>query len=103
MRYRILQDADNPDEAVWLPGARMNIAESALSVQDPDAPALVWADEADPTNIHTLSLGQLRTRCYQCAAALRASGFSPGARVRVLDVICHCSGVFLGFGPMDFV
>lgn len=75
---RMLQTATNPDDVRWLPGARMNIAESALSMRDPDAPALIWAAEEAPDTLHTLSLGQLRRRAMHFATALRNAGFSPG-------------------------
>eukprot|EP00884_Botryococcus_braunii_P002914 jgi/Botrbrau1/12623/Bobra.0169s0150.1 len=80
---RVLEDASNPDEARWLPGARMNIAESALSVRDPDPPALLWAEENSPCQVHSLSLGRLRDMCYRTAAALRAAGFSPGDAIAI--------------------
>lgn len=44
----MLESASNPDDCRWLPGARLNIAESALCVRDPDAPALLWAEEEAP-------------------------------------------------------
>ena len=75
---RILQTARNPDDVRWLPRARMNIAESALSMRDPDAPALIWAAEEAPDTLHTLSLGELRREALRFSAALRKAGFSPG-------------------------
>ena len=75
---RMLQTARNPDDIRWLPGARMNIAQSALSMRDPDAPALIWAAEEAPDALHTLSLGELRSEALRFAAALRKAGFSPG-------------------------
>lgn len=44
----MLERQDDPDACTWLPGARLNIAESALRGHDPSRPALVWADEAEP-------------------------------------------------------
>ena len=77
--HRMLQTAANPDDIRWLPGARLNVAESALCVRDPDAPAVIWATEEAPDVLHTLSLGELRREAMRFAAALRAAGFSPGA------------------------
>ena len=37
--FRVLRQADNPDESAWLPGARLNAADAALAGRDPDAPA----------------------------------------------------------------
>lgn len=78
LQCRILQSARNPDECRWLPGARLNIAESALSARDPDAPAVVWAEEGHPQCVHSLTLGQLRRRSVRVAVALKAAGIQPG-------------------------
>ena len=40
--------AGAPDDCRWLPCARLNIAESALCARDPDAAALLWAEEEAP-------------------------------------------------------
>ncbi len=81
----MLQTARNPDDIRWLPGARMNIAQSALSMRDPDAPALIWAAEEAPDTLHTLSLGELHRLALHFAAALRKAGFSPGESDGVLS------------------
>lgn len=78
---RMLQTARNPDDIRWLPGARMNIAESALSMRDPDAPALIWAAEEAPAALRTLSLGELRREALRFSAALRRAGFSAGGAI----------------------
>ena len=78
LQCRILQAACNPDECRWLHGARLNIAESALSARDPDAPAVVWAEEGHPESVHSLTLGQLRQRCVRVAVALKSAGIQPG-------------------------
>lgn len=75
---RILQSASDPDDVRWLPGAQLNIAESALCVRDQDAPALLWAEEEAPDQIRALTLGELRLRAQRFAAALRAAGYTPG-------------------------
>ena len=75
---RMLQTAANPDDIRWLPGARLNVAESALCVRDPDVPAVVWATEEAPDVLHTLSLGELCREAMRFAAALRTAGFCPG-------------------------
>jgi acyl-coenzyme A synthetase/AMP-(fatty) acid ligase len=46
----------------------------------------VWADEATPHVLHSMSLGQLATHSAHVAAALRSMGLKPGA-VHTL----HCS------------
>ena len=74
----------NPDEDVWLPGAQLNIAESCLEGRDPDAPAIVWADEASPRAIHTISLGSLKLQAVHVAASLRQLGIRPGTLISIL-------------------
>ena len=74
----MLQTADNPDEIRWLPGARFNIAEAALCTRPAASPAIVWANESSPGQLARVSLGQLKQRCQQLAAALATAGFKPG-------------------------
>lgn len=62
----------------WLPGAKLNIAETALYNRNPDELAVVWADEASPSQLATVSWAQLKQRCQQVTAALLAAGFKPG-------------------------
>lgn len=62
----------------WLPGSKLNIAESALCNRSPDVIAMVWADESSPCQLATVSWGQLKHRCQHVAAALVAAGFKPG-------------------------
>lgn len=77
--------ARNPDDARWFPGALLNIADCALSGRDPDAPAVVWAEEGSPTTLHTLSLGELRLQSQAVAAALGRRGIPPGAALAQLQ------------------
>lgn len=52
---------------------------AAAAGPDPDRPAIVWVDEAAPTELHSMSLGQLALRSAHVADALRAAGLQPGA------------------------
>ncbi|KAK9811852.1 hypothetical protein WJX72_011194 [[Myrmecia] bisecta] len=94
---RILEEGRTPDTCRWLPGARLNIAASALMARDPDAPAVVWAEEGRPALLHTLSLGQLSRRCLRLAAALRTSGCKPGDAVAIAMPMT-VSAVIIYFG-----
>lgn len=47
---------------------------------DPDAAALIWAEESTPSELHSMSLQELRQNCMQTAAALNAWGAKPGLR-----------------------
>ena len=80
--HRILQDAERADNAHWLPGARLNIAECALRNRGDDAaPAVLVAGEGSPTDVRRLSRGQLRQRAVAVACGLRAMGLRPGAHL----------------------
>lgn len=79
---RILQNASSPDDARWLPGARLNIAHCAISSRDQDALAVLWAEESAPSKIHTITLGQLRHTCMLVAAAVRKAGLLPGTALK---------------------
>lgn len=88
----MLQDAERSDDACWLPGARLNIAQCCLSSRGDDAaPALVWASEDSPTRVQRLSRAQLRARCTAVACALRASKLQPGGD-RKAAVCAPCAG-----------
>lgn len=62
----------------WLPAAKLNIAESAVCNRSSNVIAMVWADESSPSQLATVSWGQLKHRCQLVAAALVAAGFKPG-------------------------
>ncbi|CAL8471383.1 g10925 [Coccomyxa elongata] len=94
---RILQSASNPDDVRWLPGAQLNIAESALCVRDQDAPALLWAQEEAPDQICALTLGELRLRTQRFAAALRLAGHTPGQAIAI-DMPMTVEAVVAYFG-----
>ncbi|DBA69755.1 TPA: hypothetical protein ACH3X2_012479 [Trebouxia sp. C0005] len=94
---RMLQTADNPDEIRWLPGARFNIAEAALCTRHAASPAIVWADESSPSQLARVSLGQLKQRCQQLAAALAAAGFSPGDAIAInMPMTVEAVVIYLG-------
>lgn len=93
----MLQTADNPDEIRWLPGARFNIAEAALCTRHAASPAIVWAHESSPTQLARVSLGQLKQRCQQVAAALAAAGFTPGDAIAInMPMTVEAVVIYLG-------
>ncbi len=67
------------EAARWLPGARLNIAQSCWAGRDPAATALVWQRDGGP--LQRIDLGELRRRSERVAGALRAAGFRPGDAV----------------------
>ena len=72
----MLEQEEGPEAARWLPGARLNIAESCFLGRDPQEIALIWADEGG--ELQTLSLAELRRRANSVAWALQAHGLLPG-------------------------
>ena len=74
----MLQDADRADDVRWLPGAKLNIAESALWGRDDSAKALCWADESASQSVHSMTWADLRAQSSAVAAALQAQGLQPG-------------------------
>ena len=110
---RILQDADRADDVRWLPGAKLNIAESALWGREDSAPALAlcWAEELAPQSMHSVTWADLRAQSILVASALQAQGLQPGqscpAYAGCADLSCALS-VFQAaqpsvrlFGPPD--
>ena len=92
-RHRMLQEAARADDIRWLPGARLNIAESALWGRDDSAPALRWADESSPQRVPSMTWAELRVRSVAVACALQAQGLQPGACTPEsvpCPAWCHC-------------
>ncbi|MCP4868945.1 MAG: AMP-binding protein [Proteobacteria bacterium] len=76
-------DADGGAEAAaWLPGAKLNIAESCFAGRDPDEAAVIVQGPGGP--LTTITRGQLHRRASRVARALHAQGFLPG------DAIAGC-------------
>lgn len=70
--------AENPDQIRWLPEARLNIAEAAVCSRPESATAIIWADEAAPDQLSSMTLGELKSQCQHVAAALHAAGYTAG-------------------------
>ncbi|UYG09467.1 acetoacetate--CoA ligase [Halomonas sp. M4R1S46] len=75
---RVLVDPEAMPGARWFPEARLNFAANLLRRRD-DHPALVALDERGRRR--SLSYGELYRQVARLAAALRASGVTPGDRV----------------------
>ena len=82
----------------WLPGARMNIAESCFSSRDPEMDAVIFGEPGGV--VRRLTRGELRAKCIDVANALRAAGFAPGDPIAIdmamhLESICIYLGIIL--------
>jgi acetyl-CoA synthetase len=68
------------ESARWLPGARLNVAASALA-GDPDRLAVVHRVEGRP--LERRSRGELRADVHRVMGALGAAGFAPGDAIAI--------------------
>lgn len=75
----ILDPAEGGASARWLPGARLNIAESCFEGRDPQGIALIWA--GDERELQTMTVAELRRRSNEVAWGLQATGLLPGDAV----------------------
>jgi acetyl-CoA synthetase len=69
----------SPQHPRWLPGARLNIAESCLTAA-PDADAVVFSRGGE---LHRMSYGELQGQVNRFANGLRELGVAPGQRVAI--------------------
>ncbi|MEN8149882.1 MAG: AMP-binding protein [Planctomycetota bacterium] len=91
---RVLDLADGVTRPRWLPGARMNVADSCFSA-DPDSDAVVWRDEDGP--LRRLSVADLNRLSSRVAAGLTDLGFGPGDGIAVdLPMTMESVAVYLG-------
>ena len=91
-----IRDPDSPvTRPVWLPGARLNIAESCFR-GDPGRTAIVYASEADPA-VRRMTLGELRTLSARVAHGLDGLGVRRGERVALdLPMTPEAVAIYLG-------
>ncbi len=79
----------------WLPGARLNIAESCFH-GDPNRVAVVYASEADAT-VRRWTAGELHRLSARVAHGLDALGIGPGDRVALdLPMTPEAVAIYLG-------
>ncbi|MFD5722744.1 acetoacetate--CoA ligase [Streptomyces sp. NPDC127036] len=76
--HQILDNAAMPATR-WFPGARLNYAEHALRMGDPNDTAVISVDESGATSYTTWS--ELRSQVGALSAWLRRQGVAPGDRV----------------------
>ena len=87
----MLQEQSNPDESRWFPGAKVNIALSALQCRKalPGKAAVIWADEDSPQQLHHVTLPALRSRALHVAENIRML-FRQGNSLNILDLLRNC-------------
>ena len=80
---RMLDTSAGAEGARWMPGARLNIAESCFRGRDPDGDAVIWRTEGEDDTLHRMSLGELHRRSRRVARGLAAMGVTPGQAVAI--------------------
>jgi len=78
----------------WLPGARLNIAESCFRAS-PDVPAIIH--QAEGGRMAVMNYGELRALTARVAANLRRMGFQPGDALAILmPMTVESVAIYLG-------
>jgi acetyl-CoA synthetase len=94
----VLTDTDS-EVADWLPGARMNIAESCFTA-DPDEVAVVHSRAG---HLHRVGYGELRVAVDRFACGFASAGYGPSDRVAIampmtIEAVIAYLGVVLAGG-----
>ena len=91
---RVLDLGQGPTAPIWLPGARLNIAESCFQAE-PDAPAIVHGGPEGTR--HTLSYREVRRLANRVANGLPRVGIEPGDAVAVfMPMTARSVSIYLG-------
>lgn len=91
----ILDDADGVEDARWLPGARLNVAELCFQA-DPGAPAILAGREGSDT-VTTWTFGELKRLADRVGHGLQGLGLQPGDAVALyLPMTPECVAAYLG-------
>jgi len=92
---RVLGSRSTAEKPIWLPGAKLNIAESCFR-PDPRRTAIVSATELAPTPKET-TYGELRLLANRVANGLEASGVARGGRVALfMPMTPESVAIYLG-------
>jgi len=92
---RILEPNADPTHPDWLPGARLNIAESAFRAE-PDKTAILYASEAAP-ELRGITYGELHRLAARVANGLKALGTKSGDRVALyMPMTPESVAIYLG-------
>jgi len=89
----ILSGEDDPERASWLPGARLNIAESCFA-HDPTDLAIVARTGGA---IRRVSAGELKQLVMRVVNGYRRAGFEPGHRIAIaMPMTVEAVAAYLG-------
>lgn len=91
---RVADFSRGVEHPVWLPGARLNIAESCL-VGTGDEPAIICQKEGGP--LQTVTRAELAVLAGRVAAGLAAAGCGPGDRIALfMPMTVESVAIYLG-------
>lgn len=91
---RVLDLTDGVEYPHWLPGAKMNIAESCFTAPA-DSPAILH--QAEGGELQTMTLGELSVLTDQVAANLVRLGLQPGDAVAIImPMTAEAIAIYLG-------
>lgn len=85
----------NPGQPRWLPGAKLNIADSCFQA-DPEKTAILW-QSGDGAPFEKISYGALRRRSGQVALGLQQQGFEKGDAIAI-DMVMNPESVAIYLG-----
>ena len=91
---RIVADGSEVDSPTWLPGAKLNIADSCFG-NDQESTAIVYAGEGD--GLHTMNFGELESMTNRVANGLRDLGLDQGDAVAI-DMLMTTESVAIYLG-----
>jgi acetyl-CoA synthetase len=94
----MLDASDGAAAACWLPGARLNIAESALE-REPSDLAVLFADEGG--DIQRRTIADVKAGAMRVAAALKAAGLNVGDAIAI-DMPMTYESVLIYLGVVAF-
>jgi acetyl-CoA synthetase len=90
----IVDTTDGPESPRWLPGARLNIAESCF-LAGPEATAVI--SQAEDGELNTMSYGELDRLSNRVANSIVASGFGRGDAIAiVMPMTVEAVAAYLG-------
>jgi acetyl-CoA synthetase len=91
----ILDLESGPAHPRWLPGARLNIADSCFAPSDCTLAAVIGREGSD--EIETITYGELESLANRFAAGLTARGLAPGRGIALyMPMNLECVAAYLG-------
>ena len=91
----IAEETDHPGQPIWLPGARLNIADSCFEA-DSEATAIVW-QAREGASLEKITYGALLKWSGQVAFGLKKLGFRKGDAIAI-DMVMNPASIAIYLG-----